>query len=118
MYYHSLGGDRSMPATVKRRSSLYSKSAAIPTEIPTGTDDRVALRKIGVAAISLFLSFVASVPGVILELEGIGRAFWIALQLISLASFVTAIVLLVREMISQRTKKAIRTNAPLSSPGR
>ena len=101
MYYHSLGDYRSMPATVKRRSPLYCKSVAIPT----GTDDRAALRKIGVAAISLFLSFVASLPGVILELEGIGRAFWTALQLDSLASFATAIVLLVREMIPSEQKR-------------
>ena len=109
MYYHSLGGDRSMPATLKHPSSLNCKSALIPTT----RDDRAALRKIGVAAISLCFSFAVSVSSVILELEGLGRGVWIALQVMSLAWFLAGIVLLVREM-TPSAKKAIRTHASVT----
>jgi hypothetical protein len=100
MYHHSLEGDRSMPASAKHPRSLKCQSALIPTT----RDDRAALRKIGVVAISLCFSFATSVSSVILELEGIGRGFWIALQVMSLASFLAAIALLVREMTPREQK--------------
>ena len=101
MYNQPLEGDRSMPASANHPRSLKCQSALIRTT----RDDRAALRKMGVAAISLCFSFATSVSSVILELEGLGRGFWTALQVMSLAWFLAAIVLLVREMTPREQKR-------------